>query len=83
MKTGNMTFSEAIEAMKQGYKVRNSKWNTKYYYYRLDNGCIVDNDKDEIGCIDTDDILSDNWQIYTKPKSEPQFEIGELADDEG
>lgn len=79
MKTENMTFSEALEAMKQGCKVKNSKWSENYYYYCLNNGCIVDKDKDEIGCIDTDDILSDKWGIYAEHKPEPQFEIGELV----
>lgn len=74
-----MTFSEAIEAMKQGYKVRHSMWSAKYYYYHIHNGVIVDSDYEEIVDIDTGDILSDHWEIYTEPKPEPQFEIGELV----
>lgn len=31
MKTENMTFSEALEAMKQGYKVRREDWEDGLY----------------------------------------------------
>lgn len=32
MKTENMTFSEALEAMKQGYKVKRASWSVGYIY---------------------------------------------------
>lgn len=34
MKTENMTFSEALEAMKQGYKVKRASWSVGYIYLK-------------------------------------------------
>ena len=46
MKTENMTFSEALEAMKQGYKVKRASWTAGYIY--LKNKDIV-YDEEESG----------------------------------
>lgn len=72
MKTENMTFSEALEAMKQGYKVRREDWEDGLYRVMAFNSfTIIENSNGE-------NIIAD-WGIYNEPKPEPQFEIGELV----
>lgn len=79
MKTNNMTFSEALEAMKQGYKVRRECWNNCKYLFIDEEYFITNSDNDLIDKIRVDLILATDWEIYNEPKPEPQFEIGELV----
>lgn len=81
MKTENMTFSEALEAMKQGYKVRiKDSWGkTEYLVLDNDNNTIVDEDGEDKICFTKGMLEATNWEIYTDTKPEPQFEIGELV----
>lgn len=85
MKTKNMTFSEALEAMKQGYEVarEGSNWGLlKYDRHSLklnEDGLIVDNKDFPIDMLPVCDIIATDWGIYNKPNPEPQFEIGELV----
>lgn len=65
MKTENMTFSEALEAMKQGYKVKRASWTAGYIY--LKNKDIVYDD------VSIDYIFATDWEIYNEPKPEPKL----------
>ncbi len=91
MKTENMTFSEALEAMKQGYKVRRKCWIDESYKAMISHpSCteIVNCDGSKVTSEPISNILATDWGIYNEQKPEPQFEIGELvmmrnsADDE-
>ena len=73
-----MTFSEALEAMKQGYKVRRASWSTGYIYLK-NNETIIDDGGITFEGIIIDNLLATDWEIYNEPKPEPQFEIGELV----
>lgn len=78
MKTENMTFSEALEAMKQGYKVKRASWTAGYIY--LKNKDIVYDDCDnKFDGVSIGYIFATDWEIYNEPKPEPKFEIGELV----
>lgn len=81
MKTENMTFSEALEAMKQGYKVRREDWEDGLYRVMAFNSfTIIENSNGEnIIAEYVSNILATDWGIYNEPKPEPQFEIGELV----
>lgn len=76
-----MTFSEALEAMKQGYKVRRKDWEDGLYRVMASNSfTIIENSNGEnIIAEYVSNILATDWEIYNKPKPEPQFEIGELV----
>lgn len=81
MKTENMTFSEALEAMKQGYKVRRKDWEDGLYramvfhpYPKIENS-----NGENIIAEYLSNILATDWEIYNEPKPESQFEIGELV----
>ena len=81
MKTENMTFSEALEAMKQGYKVRREDWEDGLYRVMAFNSfTIIENSNGEnIIAEYVSNILATDWGTYNEPKPEPQFEIGELV----
>lgn len=81
MKTENMTFSEAIEAMKQGYKVRRKDWEDGLYRVMALNSSkrIENSDGENMISECVFNILATDWEIYTEPKPELQFEIGELV----
>lgn len=72
-----MTFSEALEAMKQGHKVRQKKWSGNVYigivknHFEKENGVVF--------TISSSHIFATDWEIYNEPDPEPQFEIGELV----
>lgn len=76
-----MTFSEALEAMKQGYKVRREDWEDGLYRVMAFNSfTIIENSNGEnIIAEYVSNILATDWGIYNEPKPEPQFEIGELV----
>lgn len=82
MKTENMTFSEALEAMKQGYKVRKKDWiDGTYISMIIHPSCtkIINHYGSEVVSLPMLTILATDWEIYNEPKPEPQFEIGELV----
>ena len=80
-----MTFSEALEAMKQGYEVarEDSNWGLlkcdRHSLKLNEDGLIVDNKDFPIDMLPVCDIIATDWGIYNKPNPEPQFEIGELV----
>lgn len=78
MKTENMTFSEALEAMKQGYKVKRASWSVGYIYLKNTN-IVIDDCDNGFESVSIDYIFATDWEIYNEPKPEPQFEIGELV----
>lgn len=78
MKTENMTFSEALEAMKQGYKIKRMCWIDSYIYLK-NNEIVTIVNNNEFKGVNIDNILDTDWEIYNEPKPEPQFEIGELV----
>lgn len=73
-----MTFSEALEAMKQGYKVQRVSWPAGYIYLKK-NEAVIDDCGNVFEDINVGNILATDWEIYNKPKPEPNFEIGELV----
>lgn len=73
-----MTFSEALEAMKQGYKVKRASWTAGYIYLK-NKDIIYDDCYNKFEGVSIDYIFATDWQIYNEPKPEPQFEIGELV----
>lgn len=73
-----MTFSEALEAMKQGHKVRREHWDN-YQYLLIDESYIINAENEYVNKIGKDSLLATDWEIYNKPKPEPEFEIGELV----
>lgn len=78
MKTENMTFSEALEAMKQGYRVRRNTASWKHIeFICIESNAIVNNDGDIMDI--TMSVLDNDWEIYNEPKPELKFEIGELV----
>lgn len=81
MKTENMTFSEALEAMKQGYKVRRKDWEDGLYRAMVFcSYSIIENSNGENIITESGaNILATDWEIYNEPKPEPEFEIGELV----
>lgn len=82
MKTENMTFSEALEAMKRGYKVRRKDWEDGLYRTMISHpSCteIINHYGSKITSELMSNILATDWEIYNEPKPEPQFEIGELV----
>lgn len=78
MKTENMTFSEALEAMKQGYKVKRASWSVGYIYLKNTN-IVIDDCDNGFERVSIDYIFATDWEIYNEPKPEPQFGIGELV----
>lgn len=78
MKTENMTFSEALEAMKQGHKVRKKDWSNLDYLV-LKNGKIINNYESDWTYLCIELPIINNWEIYNEPNPEPKFEIGELV----
>lgn len=78
-----MTFSEALEAMKQGYKVRRKEWYEKLNnlndYIISKDEYFVNSNNNILATIKSDSILATDWEIYNEPKPEPQFEIGEIV----
>lgn len=78
MKTENMTFSEALEAMKRGYKVRNTEFFGTDFYWFIKNDMVFDSDGYEIHRVPIG-YINAPWEIYNEPKPKPQFEIGELV----
>lgn len=79
MKTTDMSFDEALVAMKQGYKVRRKAWKIKensIYVCKnklmssIVGACDVDN-------LHSDEIMATDWEICDIPKT--TFEVGELV----
>lgn len=80
MKTENMTFSEAFEVMKQGYKVRKRVWSEERYISYIEISNHLSNEKGRrFNVVNLRDLIIDDWEIYNEPKSEPKFEPGELV----
>lgn len=76
-----MTFSEALEAMKQGCKVRRKEWEDGLYRAMVFcSYSIIENSNGENIIAESGaNILATDWEIYNEPKPEPKFEIGELV----
>lgn len=74
-----MNFSEALYKMKEGKKVKNEFSNDNGYLYMfLDkvNGIMIrtlNDESDEIyENLSTEELLSENWEIYEEPKWKPK-----------
>lgn len=75
MKTENMTFSEALEAMKQGYKVKRASWTAGYIY--LKNKDIVYDDCDnKFDGVSIDYIFATDWEIYNEQSPNRSLKLG-------
>lgn len=72
-----MTFSEALEAMKQGYKVKRKVWGEGLYIFMKEE--IFNEKYETCKTFCSKMIIATDWEIYNEPKPEPQFEIGELV----
>lgn len=69
MKTENMTFSEALEAMKQGYKVKRASWSVGYIYNPyIDIPILEPCDTPKIGKYRPKDDRCTNKQIAKRRK---------------
>ena len=79
MKRIGMTFGEALEVMKQGYKVRRQSQLITECWLTVRNGNICDDTGTTYSDIQSENILANDWEIYNKSQNEPQFEIGELV----
>ena len=71
-----MNFSEALELLKQGKKVRRRNWggNVKYYIAFSDVGnylvkfvCLSNNPFEDVYFLSKDDTLSNDWEEYKEP----------------
>lgn len=76
-----MTFSEALEAIKRGYKVTRKIWKNTYKYlgYNAKEGVLFSERSNRCDILSTESILATDWEICNEPKPEPKFEIGELV----
>lgn len=72
MKTENMTFSEALEAMKQGYKVKRASWSAGYIYLKNTN-IVIDDCDNGFESVSIDYIFATDWEIYNEPKKEVPY----------
>lgn len=74
-----MTFENALEAMKQGKKVRRKNFsNNKIYLFIKDGKMLMHNPEFMIAIrrpsmFDTISILADDWEIYEEPLKEPEM----------
>lgn len=74
-----MTFEKALEAMKQGKKVRRKNFsNNKIYLFIKDGKILMHNPEFMIAIhrpsmFDTISILADDWEIYEEPQEEPEM----------
>ena len=66
MKKRGMTFSEALEVMKQGYKVRRQSWLITECWLTVRNGNICDDTGTTYSDIQSENILANDWEIYNK-----------------
>lgn len=75
-----MNFSEALYKMKEGKKVKNEFSNKHGYLYMFldkEKGIIIrtlNDESDEVyENLSTEELLSENWEIYEEPKWKPSF----------
>lgn len=58
-----MDFSWALEKLKNGERVRRSRWNNETYYYMLQDGKVVDNLKTHIR-LNNAELLAEDWFLF-------------------
>lgn len=74
-----MTFEKALEAMKQGKKVRRKSLSDDKIYLFIKDGKIMIHNPESMICISrpamlgVDLILADDWEIYEEPQKEPEM----------
>lgn len=75
-----MNFSESLYKMKEGKKVKNEFLNKHGYLYMFldrEKGIMIrtlNDESDEVyENLSTEEILSENWEIYEDPKWKPSF----------
>lgn len=81
MKTTDMSFDEALVAMKQGYKVRRKAWKIKENVM-----CISDNKllyditvaTSNVDNLNSDEIMATDWEVCGSVP-DITFEIGEMV----
>lgn len=78
-----MNFSEALYKMKEGKKVKNELLNNRRYLYMFldkEKGIMIrtlNDESDEVyENLSTEELLSENWEIYEESKWEPS--LGDL-----
>lgn len=64
MKTNNMTFGEALEAMKQGYKIKRQTWGDRKIYYHIEGSEIKSCSGNSAVAINCTAIMATDWEIY-------------------
>ena len=70
-----MNFSEALEAMKRGEKVRRSDWTIGWL--RCIDGEVKAEDWSSVGHLLTELILAEDWEIVPEPPKEGTYEWAE------
>lgn len=69
-----MNFQEAVQAMKEGKKVRRNSWGNKDYHYGLNENMIVIYNGEKIEDNNAVIIDGDDWELYGKNKTEEKIE---------
>ena len=62
-----MTFEKALEAMKQGKKVKRNSWDSNAYI-QIDAKGYVKDENDSLFCLDLGTADLDEWEIYEEPE---------------
>lgn len=62
-----MNFTEAMESLKEGYKIRRSTWNkNKYIFFNDSHDCFSNEKGNYLAyiCFEKEDFFSQNWEIF-------------------
>ena len=62
-----MDFTEAMESLKEGYKIRRSTWNeNKYIFFNDSHDCFSNEKGNYLAyiCFEKEDFFSQNWEIF-------------------
>lgn len=80
-----MNFEKALEAMRQGKKIRRASFTNEYWFYNSDFDRIIIYDGENFrnfGIKPVSDIIDshkDDWEIYEEPKKEEPEMTAEKA----
>jgi hypothetical protein len=72
MKTKNMTFTEAVQAAKNGHKIRQAGWRPPCYLYFVTDKFTDEEDR-AFSRLYRDDFLADDWEIVPEPPKTMTF----------
>lgn len=59
-----MTFEEALQAMREGKRVRVKSWSNKHYYYEM-RPTIIDCNSKPVDAIESPELFKTDWEIVT------------------